>query len=415
MKLQQLIQECVEKGIPIPEGKDISIESLLQMLAEHHIQQNSSGVPAIEQIVPQLAKDIRDIPEVERREVLKSDRYACGEKINGIRGVLHIRPEGMRITSRNRCAGTHLMNELTRNLPHLCGIGLGAWEGSIFDGELYLKGPFLSLDAKATALEATSALLHCSPDKAKVFQDRNGLIRYHIFDVIRAKGEDLINLPLRERLKHLNEFKEAIRAFGHEGVVDFETLVSSDKEDYVREVLEEGGEGVVFKDLDAPYSLGSRPRSWLKLRRFDTVDAIIIGYERGKEWDGKGLIGSVELGVFDEAGDLRSIGRVSSFPLQKRIDMTELTDGTPCLKRSFLGTVVECSFQELNKNLRGRHLRIVSFRTGPAAKSITECFLDLSNEKGKLVRGEIAIPAPIPIPDFLAMQLQPQKEKARES
>ena len=405
-RLNELIQECQQKGIPIPEGQKVSRDYFIRKLAECHLQDNPRGVPPLEQIAPQLAKDIRDIPEADRIEVLKSDKYACGEKINGVRGILHIRPEGIRMTSRNRCDSTHLMNELTANLPHLCTMDLGSWEGSIFDGELYLKKDFVSLNSKATALEATSALLHCSPDKAKKFQDLNGLVRYHIFDVIRTKGEDLVTLPLRERLKHLNEFKRVTQALGYGGIIDFETLVLSDKEEYVMEVLESGGEGIVFKDLDAPYSLGARPRSWLKIKRNSTVDAIIIGFDKGKEWDKKGLIGSIELGVFDEKGELRSIGRASSFPLQKRIEMTELVNGSPSLNREFIGTVVECTFQDLNKNLKGRHLQVISFREGANSKPISECRFDFSNEKEKLIKAGMPIPVSFPTPNFMTPYLQ---------
>ena len=161
------------------------------------------------------------------------------------------------------------------------------------------------------------------------------------------------------------------------------------------EIIKAGGEGIVLKDLEAPYFPGARSSSWLKLKRSDTVDAIIIGYDRGREWDKKGLIGSVELGVFDECGDLRSIGRVSSLSLQKRIEMTHVTDGIPTLKREYLGTIVECRFQELNKNLKGRHLQILSFREGQNAKPISECYLNLSKEKENLTRVGIRIPDPV--------------------
>ena len=119
---------------------------------------------------------------------------------------------------------------------------------------------------------------------------------------------------------------------------------------------------------------------------------IHLGYDRGKEWDKRGLIGSIELGVFDECGDLRSIGRVSSLSSQKRIGMTEAVEGVPTLRKEYLGTVVECRFQELNKNLRGRHLQILSFREGQNAKPISECYLNLSREKENLKRVGIAIP-----------------------
>jgi hypothetical protein len=42
--------------------------------------------------------------------------------------------------------------------------------------------------------------------------------------------------------------------------------------------------------------------------------------------------------------------------------MTQVVDGIPALKKEYLGTVVECRFQELNKNLKGRHLKTQGVR-----------------------------------------------------
>jgi ATP-dependent DNA ligase len=392
-KLSELIKECREKGITVPNDAKVSKESLICKLANYHIERDSNGLLPLEQVSPQLARDITELLEKEREEVLKSDRFACGEKKNGIRGILHIRPEGNRFTSRNRCSDTYLMNELTENVPHLCSLDLGQWKGSIFDGELYLPDSFVKLDSMANALEATSALLHCSAEKAKEFQETTGnRIHYHIFDVLKAEGKDLRPLSFKHRLEYLNEFKSYTNSLEGNQFIQFEDLIFKDKEQYFKEIIKAGGEGIVLKDLEAPYFPGARSQSWLKLKRSDTVDAIIIGYDRGKEWDKKGLIGSVELGVFDECGDLRSIGRVSSLSLQKRIGMTELVEGIPKLKKEHLGTVVECRFQELNKNLRGRHLQILSFREGQTSKPASECYLNLSREKENLKRVGIAIP-----------------------
>jgi len=392
-KLSELIKECEERGIRVPEGEKVSREKLFSRLANHHLEQSSGGSRPLEQILPQLAKDISDLSEKERDEVMRSDRFAAGEKKNGIRGILHILPEGNRLTSRNRCANTYLLNELTDNVPHLKSLDMRGFEGSIFDGELYLPSEFVKLDTFANALEATTALLHCSPEKAREYQESTGQrIHYHIFDVLKANGQHLTSLALRERITYLNEFQSFIKSSGYEEHIRFEELIFHEKEEFFKRVVEVGGEGIVLKDLEAPYFPGARSLSWLKLKRSDTVDAIIIGYARGKEWDKKGLIGSVELGVFDECGDLRSIGRVSSISLQKRIGMTEVVEGIPTLRREYLGTVVECRFQELNKNLRGRHLQILSFREGADSKPISECHLDLSREKEKLNCAGISIP-----------------------
>ena len=304
-KLYELIKECREKGIPIPDDAKASKEDLIRKLANYHLEQNPGDIPSMEQVSPQLARDITELPEKEREEVLKSDRFACGEKKNGIRGILHIRPEGNRFTSRNRCANTYLLNELTENVPHLNSLDLREFEGSIFDGELYLPVEFVKLDSFANALEATTALLHCSAEKASEFQESTGQrVHYHIFDALRANGQDLTTLSFRERLQHLNDFQNFVTSSGYGEYIRFEELIFHEKEEYFRKIIEAGGEGIVLKDLDAPYFPGARSQSWLKLKRSNTVDAIIIGYDRGKEWDKKGLIGSVELGVFDECGDL---------------------------------------------------------------------------------------------------------------
>ncbi len=395
-RLSELIQECREKGIPVPDDTKVSKEDLILKLANHHLKRNPTDVPPLEQVSPQLARDITELPEKEREEILKSDRFACGEKKNGIRGILHIRPERNRFTSRNRCSGSYLLNELTGNVPHLCDLDLSQWKGSIFDGELYVPDKFVKLDSLTNALEGTSALLHCSPEKAREYQESTGQrIHYHIFDVIRAEDKDLRPLSLRSRLEYLDEFKRFIKSSGQDHFIEFEDLILKDKEQYFKQIINAGGEGIVLKDLEAPYFPGARSSSWLKLKRSDTVDAIIIGHDRGKEWDKKGLIGSVELGVFDENGDLRSIGKVSSFSLQKRIEMTHVVDGIPTLKTDYLGTVVESRFQELNKNLRGRHLQVLSFREGQNAKPISECHLNLSKEKQNLSRVGIRIPDPV--------------------
>jgi len=394
-KLSELIKECRGKGISITEGNKVSKEYLVSRLAEFHLKRDQGGLQPLEQITPQLAKDIAELSEKEREEALRSDRFAAGEKKNGIRGILHIGSEGNRLTSRNRCANTYLLNELTDNVPHLKVLNLKDFEGSIFDGELYLPSEFVKLDAFVNALEATTALLHCSPEKAKEFQETGQRIHYHIFDVLKAEGKDLRPLSFKNRLQYLNEFKSYIKSLELNQFIEFEDLIFKDKEQYFKEVIKAGGEGIVLKDLEAPYFQGARSQSWLKLKRFNTVDALIIGYDRGKEWDKKGLIGSVELGIFDECGDLRSIGRVSSLSLQKRFGMTEVVEGIPTLKKEHLGTVVECRFQDLNKNLRGRHLQILSFREGQNAKPISECYLNLSNEKEKLTRVGIQIPDPV--------------------
>ena len=83
--------------------------------------------------------------------------------------------------------------------------------------------------------------------------------------------------------------------------------------------------------------------------------------------------------------------------------MTELINGVPTLNKEYIGTILECRFQDLNKNLKGRHLQIVGFREGENSKSVSDCHLDLSRWKEKLERAGIQIPDPL---DQRLLQIQ---------
>ena len=66
-------------------------------------------------------------------------------------------------------------------------------------------------------------------------------------------------------------------------------------------------EGVVAKDLRAAYAPGKRT-AMVKVKRVRTIDAVIAGYRPGKE---AGTVGSLILGLYDEAGQLRIVGHCS--------------------------------------------------------------------------------------------------------
>ena len=102
---------------------------------------------------------------------------------------------------------TYRLGEFQDNLPHLT-----AWhvrlEGTILDGELVF--PSSTLDTGKTLaqhpLQAAMAILSTSPDQAKKLQDRpETRLRFHAFDILKIRGEDLTRQPLRERLALLAE------------------------------------------------------------------------------------------------------------------------------------------------------------------------------------------------------------------
>jgi len=77
-----------------------------------------------------------------------------------------------------------------------------------------------------------------------------------------------------------------------------------------------GLDGVVAKPLDGPYREGQR--TMVKVKHLRTADCVVAGFRTHK--DGKG-VGSLLLGLYDEAGDLHHVGVASSFAAPLRVKL----------------------------------------------------------------------------------------------
>jgi len=93
-----------------------------------------------------------------------------------------------------------------------------------------------------------------------------------------------------------------------------------------------GLDGVIAKDLTGEYKEGAR--GWLKIKHLRTADCVVAGFRWHK--DGKG-VGSLLLGLYNDAGDLQHVGVASSFKADRREELvaelepyrTDALDGHP--------------------------------------------------------------------------------------
>jgi ATP-dependent DNA ligase len=79
------------------------------------------------------------------------------------------------------------------------------------------------------------------------------------------------------------------------------------------------GEGVVAKDVRAPYRPGERV-GMVKVKRVRTIDAVVTGYRPGKE---PGTVGSLILGLYDKAGSLHVVGHSSGLRASEKRALLE--------------------------------------------------------------------------------------------
>jgi DNA ligase-1 len=146
-------------------------------------------------------------------------------------------------------------------------------------------------------------------------------LHLNLFDILYLNGESLIDVPLQERRKKLEEACEKI--------VLAEQTITADSaivEGIYRDALAAGHEGVVLKNPLSLYTPGKRGKNWLKLKPvMDTLDLVVIGGEWGEGRRAR-LIGSYLLACSDpDSKKLLSIGRVATGITDGQlIELTEL-------------------------------------------------------------------------------------------
>jgi DNA ligase-1 len=124
------------------------------------------------------------------------------------------------------------------------------------------------------------------------------------FDCLHLDGEDLLDRPGSERFEALAErVPEPLR---------IPREVADDAEGASRvmdEALTLGHEGVMVKDLGAPYEAGRRGAAWLKVKRAHTLDLVVLAAEWG-HGRRRGWLSNLHLGARDpQTGGFVMLGK----------------------------------------------------------------------------------------------------------
>lgn len=340
-------------------------EPMMNALAAYYIKEQ--GLAPVHQVEPMLARDAKEWFDRDCENPFASaemnvrfwdnPRWTAEEKMDGNRFKFHVLEGKNRFDSRRRSDVNFIFNEKTENFPHLNSLDLPEWEGTILDGEIICKKAVVDTGDTVTArtTQSTSAIANSGPEKAVQIQENNDAwVYYCVFDIIRYKGQDVTGKPYRERRELYKEVVESIDCPYVECVIGSDT----GKLDLLMEILERGGEGVMLKDLNAPYQPGKRSKGMYKVKEYVTTDAFVTGYIPG-DHGFAGLVGALELSVY-RGGSIAPIGSISAIPLEERKAMSA-EDGS--LKPEFYGNVYEIKGQALSKN--GRFLHCVPLRKRP--------------------------------------------------
>jgi ATP-dependent DNA ligase len=204
---------------------------------------------------------------------------------------------------------------LTRYFPDVAASLIKARpERFVLDGELVIPiGDSLSFDALQLRLHPAESRVR------KLAAESPAMLI--VFDCLTdADGKSLVSAPLTERRKALEKLFGAAR--------DAEVLrltPCTRSIDEARQWFDRVGgalDGIVAKRLDGPYRPGER--DMLKVKRLRTADCVVGGFRYEAD---SSLVGSLLLGLYDEAGKLDHVGFTSAIADADRPALTRRLKG----------------------------------------------------------------------------------------
>jgi ATP-dependent DNA ligase len=225
-------------------------------------------------IEPQLARGKPELPA--------GDGWAFEPKYDGFRALAFVDGEELHLQSRGG-------KPLQRYFPELRFVP-GRY---VLDGEIVIDAHPDSDEQED--FDALSQRIHPAASRIEMLSQQTPA-RYVAFDLLALDDESLLEQPFAERRSRLEQLEL--------GTVTLAPTVATAAE-------AEGwllrAEGVVAKSQSAAYAPGKRT-AMIKVKRNRTIDAVVAGYRPGKE---AGTVGSLILGLYDEAGELRIVGHCS--------------------------------------------------------------------------------------------------------
>jgi ATP-dependent DNA ligase len=232
-------------------------------------------------VLPQLAISRAALPE--------GEGWSYEPKWDGFRALAFVNGDDHFLQSRNG-------RPLNRYFPEL-RFPPGEY---VLDGELVIMGEDGRQD-----FDALGQRIHPAESRVRMLAEATP-VRFVAFDLLEQDGEVLFDEPFADRRKRLEKLVRK--------PLDLtpRTLDRSGADPWLQ-----GAEGVIAKELDAPYRPGERT-GMVKVKRVRTIDSVVVGWRPGKQ---EGTLGSLILGLYDDAGELKVVGHSSGFKAKEKREL----------------------------------------------------------------------------------------------
>ena len=193
-----------------------------------------------------------------------------------------------------------LVDSILKQLPAKC----------VLDGEIVI--------AQKGALDFDSLQLRLHPAASRVKLLSEQIPASIVFFDLLAEGKrDLREQSFEERRRRLEALLSAVKPPLHVTPATREFSVASD---WFRRFEGAGLDGVVAKPVEGTYE--SNKRVMLKVKHERDCDCVVAGFRWHKKGE-RDRIGSLLLGLYNDAGMLQHVGVCASFTDQKRLELVE--------------------------------------------------------------------------------------------
>ncbi|HWD01241.1 MAG TPA: ATP-dependent DNA ligase [Amycolatopsis sp.] len=226
-------------------------------------------------VKPMLASPAESLDEA----VAEHEHRIVEYKMDGARIQVHRQGEEVHVYTRT-------LREITSSVDELVMLVRGLpCESVVLDGETLA----LTDDGRPRPFQETMSRFGSTREE----QVRALLLRPYFFDCLHLDGVDLLDAPLSER-------NTALRKVAGDHVIPGE-LEPADPAAVLDAAMAGGHEGVMVKDLAAPYAAGRRGRAWLKVKPVHTIDLVVLAAEWG-HGRRTGTLSNLHLGARDPDG-----------------------------------------------------------------------------------------------------------------
>jgi ATP-dependent DNA ligase len=255
-------------------------------------------LPVMPPVAPMLAKSVKEIPA--------GPGYLYEPKWDGFRCIVFRDGDEVELGSRNERPMTRYFPEVVAavraQLPERC----------VLDAEIVVPtGDHLDFEALLQRIHPAESRVNLLAEQTPA-----SLVA---FDLLAIDAESLLETPLGERRRRLDEVLAGVRPPVHRTSVTDDPAVARE---WFGTFEGAGLDGIVAKPVDGTYEPDKR--AMLKIKHERTADCVVAGFRWHKTSTPEApLLGSLLLGLYAENGSLQHVGVVASFPVARRAELVE--------------------------------------------------------------------------------------------